>query len=523
MEQELFKTLQKLTEIGVALSSEKDKQKLLEKILEGAKELTYADGGTLYTITEDKKLRFEIIRTDSLEISWSRSSGQSLEKFPDIPLFDEEGTPNDKTIVAYAVNHDQTVNIKDAYEAEGFDFSGTKKFDASTGYRSKSFLTVPLKNHEQDIIGVLQLINAQDKPVGGTITPFTEEDQRLVESLASQAAVAMTNQRLIEELRHMFESLIRVMAEAIDEKSPVTGQHCKRVPIIAQMIAKAVSDVKEGPYKDTTFTEAELYELDIAALLHDCGKVTTPVHVVEKGKKLQTIVDRIDLVDAHFEILRRDYIIESLKEKLGKTDKIDNALSEKLKRLSEDRKLIHESNFGKETISEQALARIDELTKTTWEDEEGQKRPLITEDEAKNLSIARGTLTAEERQIIQNHVVMTIKMLSKIPYPKHLKEVPEIAGKHHERIDGKGYPLGLTGKDMSVRARILAVADVFEALTAPDRPYKDVMPLSQALSIMTNMSKEGHIDKDIWDVFLSKKVYLEYGKQYLKPSQLDVQ
>lgn len=340
MEQELFKTLQKLTEIGVALSAEKDKSKLLEKILEGAKELTYADGGTLYTITDDKKLRFEIIRTDSLKISWERAQGMALDQFPDIPLFNEAGKPNDKTVVAYCVNHDQTINIADVYTAQGFDFSGTKKFDEATGYHSKSFLTVPLKNHEGDIIGVLQLLNAQNK---GLIIAFTEEDQKLVESLASQAAVAMTNQRLIEELKHMFESLIRVIAEAIDEKSPITGKHCKRVPIIAQMIAKAVNAEKEGPLKDISFSEEDLYELDIAALLHDCGKVVTPVHVVEKGKKLETIVDRVALVDARFEIVRRDLKIKALEKKLQNLTvetQPDEDLQKELDLLTKDQEMI---------------------------------------------------------------------------------------------------------------------------------------------------------------------------------------
>lgn len=505
MEQYLLNTIKRLTEIGVALSSESDKSRLLERILEGAKELTGADGGSLYTVTEEKKLRFEIIRTDSLQISWQRGKGEGLSNFPDIAL------SNDQTVVAYSVNHDQTVKIDDVYTAKGFDFSGTRKFDEANHYRSKSFLTVPLKNHEQDIIGVLQLINAKKGE-------FSEEDQKLVESLASQAAVAMTNQRLIEDLRKMFEAFIRAIAEAIDEKSPVTGKHCKRVPIIAQIIAKAVNETHEGPLKEIKFSEAELYELDIAALMHDCGKVTTPVHVVEKGKKLQTIIDRLELVEARLEIARRDAIIKSAK--IG--DFKSPELEKELEAIEKDRAVIMASNYGKESISDEALKRIQALHKKTWTDSQGNVRPLLTDDEVANLSISRGTLTPEERKVIENHVVMTIKMLNQIPYPKHLKEVPEIAGKHHERIDGKGYPRGLTGDQMSVRARILAVADIFEALTAPDRPYKDVMPLSQALGIMTNMAKEGHIDPQVWQIFLDKKVYLTYGKEYLKPKQLDV-
>ncbi|MDR3624911.1 MAG: HD domain-containing phosphohydrolase [Chlamydiales bacterium] len=528
-EKDLFKTLKKLTEIGVALSAERDKRKLLGKILDGAKELTFADGGTLYTITDQKKLRFEIVRTDSLGISWERLEGKEHDKFLDIALIDKDGILNDKNVVAYAVNHDQIVNIQDAYKTEGFDFSGTRNFDATTGYHSQSFLTVPLKNHEADIIGALQLINAKDV-TNGSIIPFTQENQELVASLASQAAVAMTNQRLIHELRIMFESLTHVLAEAIDEKSPVTGKHCKRVPIIAQMLAHAVNNVTEGPLKDTKFSDAELYELDIAALLHDCGKVTTPVHVVEKGKKLETIMDRIQLIEARFEIIRRDAevfaLCSKLKQETGQSGleflEKDEELNKKLHGFEDDLNFIKSANFGKEGMSAEALERIQKLAATMWKDVNGVVQPLLTNDEVKNLSIVKGTLTTEERLVIQNHVVMTIKMLSEIPYPKYLREVPEIAGKHHERIDGKGYPRGLTGNQMSVRARILAISDVFEALTAPDRPYKDVMVLSRAINILNSMCEEGHIDKDLWKVFLDKKVYAEYAQKYLLPEQIDL-
>lgn len=508
---ETAKTIKKLIEIGTALSAETDKQKLLQKILERAKELTDADGGTLYTITADKKLCFEIVRTDSLGISWERAKGEKTE-FPDIPLFDADGKPNDKTVVACAVNHDRPISVVDAYEEKGFDFSGTKKFDERTGYRSKSFLAVPLKNHEGDIIGVLQLLNARKGQ------PFTQEEAELVQSLASQAAVAMTNQRLIEELRYMFESLTRVIAEAIDEKSPITGKHCKRVPIIAQMIAEAVNEVHEGPLKEIKFTKEDLYELDIAALLHDCGKVTTPVHVVEKGKKLETIIDRIVLFDTRCEIIRRDLEKKFLIKQISQQE-----YDAEVKKLQADRVFIHGANLGKEMMSPEDLERIKQVAARTWVDLQGAIQPLLTEDEVKNLSIVKGTLTEEERRVIQNHVVMTIRMLEKIPYPKYLRAVPEIAGRHHERIDGKGYPLGITGKEMSVRAKILCIADIFEALTAPDRPYKEVMTLARAIKILNNMRDEGHIDKELWDIFLNKKVYMRYAKQYLLPQQLDMQ
>ena len=225
-------------------------------------------------------------------------------------------------VVAYSVLRDETVNIADAYAAEGFDFTGTKSFDKKTGYRSKSFLTVPMKNHEDEIIGVLQLINAKDR-VTGEIVPFFEADQHLAESLASQAAVALTNRQLINQLESLFESFISLINAAIDDKSPYTGGHCQRVPTLTMMLAEAVNDTDEGPLADFVMTDKDRYELKIAGLLHDCGKVTTPVHVVDKATKLQTIFDRIGLIDTRFEILKRDAEIAMLKAKLAGADNRD--------------------------------------------------------------------------------------------------------------------------------------------------------------------------------------------------------
>jgi HD-GYP domain-containing protein (c-di-GMP phosphodiesterase class II) len=503
--QNIYAALAKLTDIAVALSAEKDKKKLFELILTGARELTHADGGTLYLVEGDH-LNFEIVQNQSLKFNVT-SGGDA--RFTKIPL-KEGDKPNDRMVAAYVANHRKTINIADAYSEAGFDFSGTRSFDEKNGYRSKSFLTVALINHEDDVIGVLQLINAKDEK--GEIVPFTAEDQLVAEALASQAAVALTNQMLIRGLKNMFESLTRVIAEAIDEKSPITGKHCKRVPIIAHMLAEAAGKA-DNRYK---LTEEQIYELDIAALLHDCGKVTTPVHVVEKGQKLQTIIDRITLIETRIEIAFRDKEIAALK---GDKSIALDAVKEAFKK---DVAFLRQSNLGAESMSEEALKRIDALSAITWTDIDGNTRPLITDDEKYNLKIVKGTLTPEERKIIENHAAMTIRMLSQIPYPKYLKDVTEIAGSHHERIDGKGYPRQLTGDQMSDRAKMLAIADVFEALTAPDRPYKEVMPLSRAIAILTAMSEEGHIDKTLWQLFLKEKVYLDYGKKHLRPEQMDV-
>src|SRR5258706_2825219 len=279
LEERIVSRLEYLNQIGIALSQERDINKLLETILIAAKNLTRANGGTLYRLM-DKKLQFEIVRTHSLSIAMGGTTGTVVPVCP-IPLHDKDSNPNYTMIAAYAALTHKTVNIADAYAEEGFDFSGTRNFDKRTGYRSKSFLTVPMKNHEGDIIGVLQLLNAMDAQTSEVIA-FSAEDQHLAESLASQAAIALTNRLLIQQLEVLFESLIELINSAIDEKSPYTGGHCKRVPTLTMMIAEAAHNTTQGALADFRMSEKERYELKIAGLLHDCGKITTPVHVVDK-------------------------------------------------------------------------------------------------------------------------------------------------------------------------------------------------------------------------------------------------
>lgn len=525
---DLFRRLEELNAIGAALSKEKDINRLLEAILVAAKEITSADGGTLYLMEDKKSLRFEIMRTDSLGIAMGGTTGVPIPFLP-IRLYDEAGNPNNSMVVAYSALHDRTVNIADAYTAEGFDFSGTRSFDAKTGYRSQSFLTVPMKNHENEIIGVLQLINAKDRATG-RIIPFSDADQQLAESLASQAAIALTNRQLINQLEELFEAFINLINAAIDEKSPYTGGHCQRVPVLTMMLAEAVNDTRNGPLRDFRMTDKDRYELKIAGLLHDCGKVTTPVHVVDKATKLQTIYDRIHLVDTRFEVLKRDAEIEMLKEKLAlgpdadpeRLAAIERRFTDRIRQLDEDREFLRRCNVGGEFMAPEDQERVCRIgTGNTWRDAEGKMSPFLTEDEIENLIIARGTLTAKEREIINHHIVVTIKMLESLPWPKHLKNVPEYAGGHHERMDGKGYPRGLKREQMSVQARVMAIADIFEALTAVDRPYKKGKTLSEALHILGQFKLNGHIDPDLFDVFVREKVYLKYAQQFLEPFQID--
>ncbi len=526
-ESELVNQLERLHGIGIALSAEHDSQRLQEIILLGAKELTNADGGTLYTVTDDAKLKFEIMRTQSLGIAMGGTTGVDI-PFAPLPIYLEDGQPNLNMVAAYSVAKDQTVNIKDAYLAEGFDFSGTRKFDEKTGYRSQSFLTVPMKNHEHKIIGVLQLINAID-PQSGKIVSFSESHQRLVESLASQAAVVLTNKNLIDGLKNLFESFIKLIADAIDEKSPYTGGHCQRVPRLTMMLAEAAVNAQEGAFRDFSMTEDELYELRIAAWLHDCGKVTTPEYVMDKATKLETIFDRVHLIDTRFELLKVQLENKALTHALTaasagrSTDfgRLQSEMGALKKRLESDKKFIRKINFGSESMRPEDQQRVRNIANYEFINESGRKVNFLSDDEVYCLTIARGTLTAEERAIINNHIVVTINMLESLPYPEHLKRVPEYAGGHHERMDGKGYPKGLKREQMSIPARMMGVADIFEALTSKDRPYKKAKTLSETLAILARMKRDQHIDPDVFDLFIREKIYLRYAEEFLDREQID--
>ena len=510
--------IRRLTRIGTALSAERNIERLFEMIVEGAREFTGADGGTLYIMSDDEaELQFAIVQTETLHVRMGGTGGQITWK--PVRLQNPDGSPNHGNVSAHAALTGNTINIKDVYDAGYFDFQGTRKFDAQTGYRSKSMLVVPMKNHENDIIGVLQLLNARNEERSEVIS-FSPECQEMTESLASQAAVALSNNRLIHDLEDLMESFIRAIATAIDEKSPYTGGHVRRAAELTMAIACKINDTKEGIYADIHFSNDQLKELQTAAWLHDVGKVTTPEYVVDKATKLETIYDRIDILRLRFELCGLQAKLRRLsKEVLSESataveeDEIEPILREEFQFLSE-------ANLGSERMSDEMMGKVRAIAARTWE-LNGKREPLLSPDEVENLNIRQGTLSAREREIIQNHATMTYKILSQLPFPKKLRHVPDYAAAHHETPYGKGYPRGLSAAQLSLQSRILALADVFEALTAKDRPYKKGKTLSEAMHTLEMMVKDGYIDPDLYTLFQKEGIYLDYARRELSPEQID--
>jgi HD-GYP domain-containing protein (c-di-GMP phosphodiesterase class II) len=522
--------IKKLIRIGIALSVEKDINKLLEMIVDETRDLTHADAGTLYILDRDQKcLTFQIMQTDTMEVRLGGTSGKVID-LPPIPLYLENGEPNHSNVASYVALTGKTVNIPDVYEAEGFDFTGPRNYDASTGYRSKSMLVMALQNHENDIIGVLQLLNAQDKGTGEVVA-FSEEYVDLVASLASQAAVALTNTQLIQDLTDLFYSFIKGIATAIDAKSSYTGGHINRVVFIAMLIAEKINESSEGYFKEFSFTKDELEELALAAWMHDVGKITTPEYVVDKATKLQTIFDRLELIEGRFHLIEKAIENDMLQKKiklLEQTREVDKAAFEAIEQtaqhqiniLKKDFDLIRNANTPGEFMDQEKIDRVKSIAEKTYV-QSNEERPYLTLDEIHNLSISKGTLTSEERRVIENHASMTLNILNELTFPRKFSRVPEFAAGHHEKLDGSGYPQQLTEKELALQTRILAVADIFEALTARDRPYKKPMKLSQAVKILGFMVKDRHIDSEIFNLVLESDILKAYAEKHMDPDQVD--
>jgi HD-GYP domain-containing protein (c-di-GMP phosphodiesterase class II) len=558
--------LASLVENGILLSRERNRQALLRHILFSGRQLCNCDAGTMYLKTDKGTLAFAL-----------RTKDDALPSI-EIPLADPAtGAPNEKYVSTYVALHNETVVIDDVYAEKRFDMSGSHRFDDETGYRTLSMLTVPMSSREGEVIGVLQFMNALN-PDGGEVIPFPKELVGFVEALASQSAVALENHNLLQAQRALMDSLIRLVAGAIDAKSAYTGGHCERVPELAVMLAEEASQVKEGPLADFNFhSDEEWREFRIGAWLHDCGKLTTPEYVVDKATKLDTIYNRIHEVRTRFEVLLRDAEIASLKAIQGGEDPAAAAQEFQARRaqLIDDFAFVAECNIGGEFMAPERIERIKRIAGQTWLRHFDDRLGLSHEEllryenmpvsalpavenllsdkpchiiprgvdqafdpkygfkvkvpenlynfgEVLNLCVERGTLSEEERFKISEHIIQTVIMLDSLPFPKELRRVPGYAGSHHETMTGSGYPRKLTKDDLSVPARIMAIADIFEALTASDRPYKKSKTLSESVKILSFFKKDKHIDPDLFDLFLRSGVYLRYAERYLKPEQIDI-
>lgn len=517
--------LQHFIDISIRLTTEKNSSKLLDEILQVVMSIANSDAGSIYSITSNKQLKFETVINKSLNLYLGGTLGGPVD-FPNIDLF-IDGKPNDTAIVAHSVNTGEVINTPDVYDALPFDMSAARKMDARTGYRSESMLTIPLKDHEDDIIGVIQLINVKDAQ--NKNIPFSEELVTLIRSFASLGAISLTNSTLVKDMEVLFSTFAEAIAMAIDEKSPHTGGHCKRVPALTLMLADAVHKIDKGPLADFIMSPEDRHELSVAGWLHDCGKIATPDHIMEKSTKLETIFDRIEFIDAKFEIISRDLelsyqqqIISAIKQnKSVEVLQFERLLETELKQLALDRALLQRVNIGGEFLGEEEQAHILRISKQYSLKINGEETPLLTDDEVENLMIRRGTLTQGEREIMKRHMDITKNILDILPFPKHLSNVAEYALGHHEKLDGTGYPRGLTKEQMSVPARLMAITDIFEALSAVDRPYKKAKPVSECLNILGNMVSNNHLDPDIFAIFIESEVYKNYINEYANPEQLD--
>lgn len=511
-EKELIRQIEALTRIGIALSSEKDINNFFKLVLEEAMKFTNADGGTIYTLSEDKReLDFTIICTKSMDLNLGMAD---TAKWPSVPLYDEDSNRKFKNFASYVAHTGQPSRVDDAYDQNIFDNSGTKDYDTKNNYHSKSMAAIPMKDHENELLGIIQLINACDEK--GNITNFTDEHLTMLSSLASQAAIAYTNKNLVEGLENLLLQFIKSIAAAIDKKSKYTGGHIKRVASLSEMLADKIQN-DPNTYKDIKFSHEELQEISLAGWMHDVGKITTPIYVRDKAKKLETIKDRIELVETRFEL-----ICALIKKDIERSDSQDkkNELQKLHSKLLDDKKFLNEVNTGGEFMSDEYIERVNHIFDFKYS-YDGKEYYLINEDEKKNLCIKKGTLLPEELEMMRDHALVSHEMLSELSYPKKYKNLPLYAASHHEKLNGKGYPFHRTADELPLQSRLIAIADLYEALTASDRPYKKGKTLTETLRIMAFMVKDGEIDKDLVELLIDSGLYLEYARKFLKPEQID--
>lgn len=503
--------LRALHDVGVALTSERNMDRLLDLILTRIRHLAEADAGSLYLVENGNSLRFKLSQNISLD--WSCKQNALM------PI-------NRKSIGGYTAAAKETVNILDVYTIpESFPFTFNKSYDKSSGYRTKSMITVPMCNVDGEVLGVVQLINKRkdyENKISGkaleeeNIIPFNKHDIELLTGLASQAAVALDNAKLYHDIRNLFEGFVKASIVAIEAKDPCTQGHSERVADLTVALAKAINEEYEGPFANVKFTEKQLLQIRYASLLHDFGKVSVKEEVLTKAKKLlppemEELKSRYKLIkeaieaDHYKECL--DYIADNGISKYEKIKaRMENDLKSRLEETDEILQMIIKSN--EPTVLEEGnFQRLTELSHQKYIDHNGHEIPYLTDHEAMLLSIKRGSLSESERLEIESHVRHSYNFLTKIPWTKDLSRVPEIAYSHHEKLNGRGYPNHLTSEEIPFESQMMGVADIFDALTAQDRPYKPALPLQKALSILQMEAKNNALNQDLVDLFERKQVY----------------
>lgn len=567
--------------LAAAISGAQDLPSLLQLILARSRQLTGSDAGSIYLVERGLPDRLWFAACQNSTLAARRgSSADGADRFDDLRL-DLRFPITPERLVGWTALSGEVLNIADVYAiGEELPYRFDDSLDRELGYRAVSMLVVPLRTAVGQVVGVMQLINR--KP--DAASPFVPEqvrtydafDQRLIEALASLAAVCVERTLLLEGQQRQIDSMIALLAGAIDARSPHTGRHCSRVPELALMLAREAEAVREGPLAGFRFAdERARHEFRTAAWLHDCGKVTTPDCVVDKATKLDAPTNRIHEIRTRFEVLLRDARIAQLEGLLagGDPEALQARYEERARTLQDDFAFVARCNLGSEGMAPEAAQRLRRLAMQEWQRhfddrlglgwEERSRCPAGEEPlpatetlladkprhrvprppqefpdpalgirlpvpeyaydrgELHNLLVSRGTLTAEEIYKVREHMVHTIAMLEGMAFPPGMERVPEYAGAHHETLDGSGYPRGLGAADLSIPARILAIADVFEALTAADRPYKPGKPLSEAVAILAGMRDRGRIDPDLFALFLRSGVHQAFAERFLPPEQID--
>jgi len=504
-------------DISTALSKEKDLSKILEMILQEAISFTTSEGGTIY-LKENDALHFKSLVNHKLNIYVNNPD------FPLVPLY-RDGEENSENVSAVSALTKKTINVPDVYRynIDGFSFEGVKKFDKENGYKTKSILVIPMLNQDDEVVGVVQLIN---KKSDGEYVIYAQDDIDMTMTYANWAASAITKNRLIDDMEGLLFSFLKSISVALSAKSPYGYGHIERVASLMKIISSKI-DEDETVFKDKHYSKEALKELEVAAWMHDVGKIATPEHIIDKATKLETIYDRVQEIETRFNYVRSALKAQMLEEKIALLEKgrkrqivpLEEGVFFELEMLDEEIAFIKEINnprYG--CLSDDDLDKINMIAQKVYVFE-GKKVVLLTVDEVENLSIVCGTLTQKERLKINEHATISNEMLDMLTFPKRFSRVKEIACAHHEKLNGKGYPKGLKAEEISFEGRLMAIVDIFEALTANDRPYKHPKTLDETFDILESMADKNELDANIIRFIKEQKAYEEYANSYLLPEQ----